>query len=998
MDPLKTLSSTNPSDRAACLAALRQLQADVLPRAASSTPLAARQLLLGMGGRDEDGGRDDDNDDTCGSGTAGSSPSGGLGRALLGIVGDSSAAEICRERAVLLLKALLLKSVAAALVEQGRGGDCADDEASIRSRGDMVRYYVDYCGTVCRRIASPSSKLHVERRGLPSSGSESGREPSESIRLELLLVLSPLLGLLPNADGDDHDDDDDDDDGAMVEEASSQLCMAMTQGYCPALLDPYAAIHREGCHIILQLAVKTPTVVAQHSSELLAKLVGTVGDQRTAAGTCVGLMTHRQAKTRCVAIDAVAAILCCCDRDSTGSGTDASRIEELLESAHVLTRWEEGPAFDRSAQVRLSVQRSLGKVSRAVFLLDDDNDDDDDQTEKSGSMLAPASNTSDRPSTSSVGRRLVSLLLVGLSDDVECVREVASEEMLSLRGGGGDSIQDDLLLKYANVVLLNLLQGATQTSVALEKRVRILHAATRLLEELIKAGDMNSAFVGVDRDDSAPSTASSLCICLDDDCIELSSAASTCAQVLGTDTTSSTPLIRFVLDTLRGGPTIADFDGRHPLPGHSVSSSLSLLESLLRGLCTAMSEAAAGNDGRITLIEIGAILHSEIVLDAIFTTEKSASSRTLLGACDAFSDVVHVAASASGSECSDVSSMIEQIIIAAMYLLSANNETDARALYSSFQLCRSAIDSLLDKTAALCGNGHCSDGAQQSRSDLMRRNFRGVLSALHPKDGVGEDQYISRHLGAFGALIQSSEGNVVAENYDLVGPILGTYANKEESKFTIMALLESVASDKAFVQTIDPSNVVTIVENVVLPNLIWSVGGLSAALRKISLASLFSLLRNCNIEERALMSIALRIIPVLRSHLSDDDASTKELACYCIANIVDQIDVLTSTLGKKEVSCLCVDVSKLLEDESNSVRIAACGALESFLSNMCCRQDEDITTSSTSRFIIRQLQNHSLDPCELIHDAVSKALHSAKTFHGICGASDADDQVKISIL
>ena len=803
-----------------------------------------------------------------------------------------------------------------------------------------------------------------------------------------MLALSPLLGLLPNTDGEESD-------GAMmVEEASSKLCLAMTQGCCPALLDPYTAIHRESCHIIMQLAAKVPSVVVRHSSKLLAKLVGTstAGDQNTPAGTCAGLMTHRQAKTRCIAIDAVAAILCCCDGDDTRSGTDASRIGALLESAHVLSRWEDGPAFDRSAQVRLSVQRSVGKVSRVIFL---DAADDDDQNEKNGPMMATASNASGRPSTSSVGRRLISLLLVGLSDDVECVREVASEEMQSVRGGRGDNGPDDLLSKYANVVLLHLLQDATKNCVAADKRVRILHAATRLLEELIEDGDLNSVFVSGDCVDSAPAAtaaviSSSLCLCFSDDHIELSRAASACAQVLGTDVISSAPLLRSVLDILRGGSIADGCDGHPPLSDRSVSSALSLLESLLRGHCTATSEAARRNVDHLSLQEIGAALHSEIVLDAIFANEESATPRNLLGACDAFSDVVSIVASASGREFSDVSSMIEQMLVAAMYILSATNETEVNDLPSSPQQYRGAIDLLLAKAAALCGIDHDSDEALHSHSDLMRHHFRGVLSVIQPKDGAEEGQHLSRRLGSFGALVRSSEGSVVAENYDVVGPIFDTYANKEESKFSIMVLLESTASNKAFAQTIDSSNVLTVVENVVLPNLVWSIGGLSAALRKIALATLFSLLRGCNINEATLTTIALRIVPVLRTHLSDDDASTKELACYCIANIANDIDDLAATLGKKEVSCLCVDVSKLLEDESNNVRVAACGALESFLSNMRCRQDdEDIT----SQFIIRQLQNHSHDPCCLIRDAVSKALNSAQKPRGTRGASDADMQI-----
>ena len=521
MDDLLRPLTTSPSDRAACLVALRQLQDDVLPRAAA-TPLAARQLLV-MGGPDDDNGKDEGEggDNECCDNT---SSSNSLGRTLLGVVGDSSVAEICRERAMLLLKALLLKSVATSDEPEGSSSNCAaedDYDAIIRSRRHMVQYYVDYCAMVRRRIASSSSKLVVGERNY-SCGSESDREPSESIRLELLLALSPLFRLLPNTGGnDDHDDGEDNDDAMVVEEASSKLCLAMTQGCCPALLDPYTAIHRESCHIIMQLAVKVPSVVAQHSSELLAQLVGTstVGDQNIPAEICGGLMTHRQAKTRCVAIDAVTAILSCCDTstsDGRGSVTDPSRIETLLESARVLSRWEDGPAFDRSSQVRLSVQRSLGKVCRVVFLGGGSGGGaGGDQTEKNESMTVTASNTSGRPSTLSVGRRLISLLLVGLSDDVECVREVASEEMQSLRGGRGDNCPDDLLSKYANVVLLHLLQDATKTCVAVDKRVRVLHAATGLLEELIEAGDMNSVFVGGDCHDSATTAAeisSSLCL------------------------------------------------------------------------------------------------------------------------------------------------------------------------------------------------------------------------------------------------------------------------------------------------------------------------------------------------------------------------------------------------------------------------------------------------------------------------------------------------------
>ena len=75
----------------------------------------------------------------------------------------------------------------------------------------------------------------------------------------------------------------------------------------------------------------------------------------------------------------------------------------------------------------------------------------------------------------------------------------------------------------------------------------------------------------------------------------------------------------------------------------------------------------------------------------------------------------------------------------------------------------------------------------------------------------------------------------------------------------------------------------------------------------------------------------------------------------CISDIFGRIVDLPA-LGRKEVHALCAEVSRLLEDESNAVRIAACAALESFLSipsrHECCE----------ARLIIQQLQIHSHYP------------------------------------
>ena len=855
----------------------------------------------------------------------------------------------------MLLKGLLLKSVAS---DDDEGEDCAG-EAHCLSMNWFFKYYVEYCDTVCRRIAS-----------LELCPTSSEREPSESIRLQLLLSLSPLLEFLPIGIDDDDDDDDDNDatilNRAMME-ASSQLCRTMAEGHCPVLLDSYSELHRKGCHVLMRLAVKASSAVSQHSSVILRKLVGggqnaSTGEDPISASWQNGLISHRHAKTRCVALDTVAAILCCCD---------TRRIDTLLESARVLSRWEEGPVFDRSAQVRMSMQRSVGKVSRKLVysFLDDQSGGDERLETKTSTLTVQGSR---RVNSSSIGCRLLSLNFVGLSDDVECVRKIALEEMHSLGGGergDGSVMVQDMLPRYANVMLLNFLQDANRLSVASNKRARILRAAARLLVELTETSNMNSVLtVGDDSNVAAAggtsalvavSIASSLCACLNDNAIEVYEAAFYCGRVLGADCFALDLLIEPVLDSLHyDEPSAALVGEEHPPSSCGVSSSLSLLESLLRGHSAAFEEKTSGYDGlHLRLRDVGAALHSEIVLDAIFTKdEKATVTSTVVGACDAFVDVVVI--EASSYEQSDVSMMVEHILIATMYLLAATNETDVNAATSnSSRPHQCTIDAILGKAAAICCCDHNRNDVQQSRSRLMRCKFRNVLSALQLKGGSEAMQHL-RQLGAVDALMRSSGGEIVAENYDIVGPsIFDAHASASSLtvRFSLMTLLESVASDASFAETIDQSSVSIIIENVILPNLIWEAGGLSAALRKISLATLFSLFRGNSIERPTLTALAPQISPILRSNLKDDDSSTKELACHCISDIFGRIVDLPA-LGRKEVHALCTEVSRLLEDESNAVRIAACAALKSFLSipsrHECCE----------ARLIIQQLQIHSHYP------------------------------------
>lgn len=460
------------------------------------------------------------------------------------------------------------------------------------------------------------------------------------------------------------------------------------------------------------------------------------------------------------------------------------------------------------------------------------------------------------------------------------------------------------------------------------------------------------------------------------DCTDITAAAANCAYILGRNSSSGTLLLGVVLDSLgvQNKGITADGTAREGTIILSdpiyYASTLTLLECLIRGYIDAGDERKHTNecfdDSRA--VGISSVLCSEAVLDAV-SLDKGASS-SLFSVCDALVEGICARGVLAFIPTSDVTcttnavvddqltsskaQIVVNLLLCSIYLLTGC-ETCGESLQSE------AVAALLNKIVIMC-----NDDGIFSPSDLMQLHFREVLASLTSTGA----SFSSRQHRAFDALLRTSGGKIVGDNFDVVGPIFEAHLGctpkvVEERSLSLMALLESAASDPSFSRGMSQSRIFSLIGDIIVPNLVWKVGGKAAALRKVSLAALFSILQAGNV--KSISALAPRLFPILKSTLSDDDASSKELACHILAIMFNTTSYF---LDKEAAHGICVDMTRCLEDNADSIRIAACGALAAFLAAFPPQ-------SYFRGAAFQQLQIHSNDPCPLVRDAVVEVLLQA---------------------
>jgi hypothetical protein len=115
-----------------------------------------------------------------------------------------------------------------------------------------------------------------------------------------------------------------------------------------------------------------------------------------------------------------------------------------------------------------------------------------------------------------------------------------------------------------------------------------------------------------------------------------------------------------------------------------------------------------------------------------------------------------------------------------------------------------------------------------------------------------------------------------------------------------------------------------LVQEALLPNIVWRLGGVASTIRKVSVACLYSLARRGLLRPATVSSVRGELLPVLRGALSDDDAGTRMLATQAMACL---LRLQAGRLDGDAVRALYVELLKRLDDSSDAVRVAACDCL-----------------------------------------------------------------------
>jgi hypothetical protein len=218
------------------------------------------------------------------------------------------------------------------------------------------------------------------------------------------------------------------------------------------------------------------------------------------------------------------------------------------------------------------------------------------------------------------------------------------------------------------------------------------------------------------------------------------------------------------------------------------------------------------------------------------------------------------------------------------------------------------------------------------------------------------------------ALLRTCSGSTIGRNLDLVAPFfishLSTSAGQNNNgidivqeetlsltqdelaeeyslRITLLALLQTILSDESFCKnlgylgafsTFSAEVTMDVLMSLILPNLVWRSGSLASSLRKIAVATLFSLLSGkANLVRPD--SVA-NLIPVLNSNLGDTDTTTRELSCVCLSLVLQVSSDIYTSIGKSNtqiIESLAPRLLELLDDDSDPVRLAGCRALKDYI-------------------------------------------------------------------
>lgn len=740
-------------------------------------------------------------------------------------------------------------------------------------------------------------------------------------------------------------------------------------------------------------------------------------EQYSFASSKICLLRHRHAKTRTLALEATTDIMSCCnisaedfteDNPCQGESSlglspniisnsintpkarmhvdrnDEPRFSDLLTS-HVLPSLESFPPYDHSVAVRTALSKTVGSLLR--LLMKGNGSGLENQTFHK-KLCSNNLESLEKICISPTGR-LLALLIMGLSDKAEIVRTTSSAEFQSIdtSWSGGRNAKIEAInffsvfsLDVVTVLLLNI-----SNTFSIEERMRSLETLSVTIQILNQKQCQvtGNGFVPYWDESVMTKIVIVLCKSLRDNEKVLFQAAVDCSDTLGRFEQSRRSASGIILPALFGEQCPLKEALESPLhhlttnteiceriiysSPQQFTSALCLIAGLIRGGSSSESSEISLDISEID--EISRAMTNERVFENVFVSSETAIalfdvSRALVRSAsdivDSFSDSNP---NGDGAGCYDGNSVVPNILYSCVYLLGC---PDTYGLYQPVLILLKSL------SCALLGE-------ESSSGILLGVHFRHIFDLITNKpDEKAKVQRQRWEIGdpdlcAFDALLRHTSGSDIGKHFDVVSHILEHHLEIEtasessqpttcessgyETKLFIMALMESIVSNPTFPKDCLHRFTEKLIGSAIIPNLAWQVGGMASALRKLSAAVLFSIL-SCvgdTTSARGLRLLAPSLLPVLKSNLTDDDASTRELVA---ASLEKLFKILPAALGEETVHQLYPDLMKCLDDSTDSVRYATCNTLKHFLKAAPRENFGD----TAIEFIVEKLFVHMDDP------------------------------------
>lgn len=711
--------------------------------------------------------------------------------------------------------------------------------------------------------------------------------------------------------------------------------------------------------------------------------------------------------------------------DTTSMGT--SSIEERLLT-HILPRIESSLLLDHSSSVRISLTNAIGKIYEIIL----------------GSSF-------DSITSNNLLTRLVIILLFAITDEVDVVKKAgvtnlndsaklwllcakpenthSDIEFLNENDDGDRAIKNCSIFSFTdhqevmtfnNCVshfmcmlvesgVIHILLVHISSNVSVESKKRYLDALGIVFQILTRIKN-RVAETNLWDEDMVMSVVSSLSKIFseneDDD--NVFSAALSCAREFGSMHQSRSKLFSFVLAAINDDGDKKEFECDVGMNVESTdrlckffvsspsqyTSVINIISQSIQGWRMTLSSEEESDTYLTLQIELSKIsnsLCSQKILDIIHLSSNAACS--LLSACNEISLFIvkaHLYDKSRSACCNKLHDVVRDIVWCCVNLLGCPE---------SFRI----TELVLKLLQFLSSSFYEKDSFQEIIGFHFHYMVRILVNDFKKKAWKKGDT----SLLVFDALIRYSSVESIGQNFDYIIPIfegslgndlsspekLGKHSKEQEvllfsTKIFFMALVESILSrTTGYVHYVEPF-VERLLQVVVIPNLIWQVGGMAAALRKLSAAVLFTILKGNCASDRTLFKLCPQLLPVLKCNITDDDSSMRELAVSSMGIILGRLP--KGGLGEEAMHQIYPDLMKCLDDSSESVRYLVCDTMKSFLK---CAPVSYYKGTAIS-YIVENLFVHLDDPDNSFKEKVYEVLIVAIDVN----ADEVIKRAKVSLL